>query len=210
MQQQRKRQKHQKHQKQLGAALMGSDSGHGALAAAGAASPDPDSSTVPLADDVGSQPRSTECNDRAAAPPPAAVAPAPPAGAPAATGADALEAVATAPSPAPRAGSRGRVVWGGVRGGRPVGAAAAYLHDDLILGYPRLASVLVAGGGPIAAEELGYAHSRGVPWTYVPCKARRPCANFPYGPVHRWMLKEMAGEEVRLLVQSQGRLSPAD
>ena len=82
------------------------------------------------------------------------------------TGAAAVEAAAPAPD-------RGSILWGGLRHGRPVGASAFYLHDDLLgLGRgkqkedggggggsggdapPRrlLTSVIAAGGGDIAVQ----------------------------------------------------------
>lgn len=83
---------------------------------------------------------------------------------------------------------RGALLYGGVRQGRPVGAAAFYLHDRLVKGCPRLLTgVLVAGGGGIALQELQYAHAQGVPWTYVACRCRhRPYGGSTYGPVHAW------------------------
>ncbi|PNW88290.1 hypothetical protein CHLRE_01g022800v5 [Chlamydomonas reinhardtii] len=118
------------------------------------------------------------------------------------TGAAAVEAAAPAPD-------RGSILWGGLRHGRPVGASAFYLHDDLLgLGRgkqkedggggggsggdapPRrlLTSVIAAGGGDIAVQELQYLHERGVPCTYVPCPSRFPPAHYtsPFGPVHDW------------------------
>lgn len=44
------------------------------------------------------------------------------------------------------------------------------------------------GGGGVAKEELQYADAIGLPWLYIPSRARNEAAyNSTFGPVHDWV-----------------------
>ncbi|GLC35640.1 hypothetical protein PLESTB_000000300 [Pleodorina starrii] len=93
-------------------------------------------------------------------------------------------------------GGRGAQLWGGIIGGQPVGPSRFLLHDELLGSDDgrrprRLTSVIAAGGGPIALQELQYAAGRGVPWTYVRCRGRYPPPGIcEFGPVDEWVREQ--------------------
>lgn len=52
--------------------------------------------------------------------------------------------------------------------------------------------MFVMGGGAVALEEMAYADTVGVPWVYIPSRARHTAAyGSVFGPVHDWVKTRM-------------------
>ncbi|MGZ3722086.1 MAG: hypothetical protein ACXVA9_04090 [Bdellovibrionales bacterium] len=100
---------------------------------------------------------------------------------------DFVQYVPTTYAPELDAARKKKVVWGGFVDGKPAGPTAVYLGPDFISGEkPRLKSVVLLGGGPIALEEAQYAHAHNVPVIYVRSEAKFPEINGKYGTVDEW------------------------
>lgn len=55
-------------------------------------------------------------------------------------------------------------------------------------GIRLLRNLFVMGGGGVAKDELQYADSIGLPWLYIPSRARNEAAyKSTFGPVHEWV-----------------------
>ncbi|KAK3240330.1 hypothetical protein CYMTET_49820 [Cymbomonas tetramitiformis] len=89
-------------------------------------------------------------------------------------------------------------LWGGLNGGEPVAATRVYLGPPII---DRLSSMIVAGGGRIALEEVQYATQMKVPIVYLRAEARHTGAYGTYGPVHDWV----EGQKNPDILQLSGR-----
>ncbi|KAG2487822.1 hypothetical protein HYH03_013539 [Edaphochlamys debaryana] len=87
---------------------------------------------------------------------------------------------------------QGGVLYGGTRDGVLVGGSRVYLAPELTdrdeHGRRLLTGVFAAGGGGVANQELQYVDRIGLPWVYVPSRARNEGAyGSTYGPVHSWV-----------------------
>jgi hypothetical protein len=83
----------------------------------------------------------------------------------------------------------GKIAWGGLVGGKPVGPTAEYLGADFTSGSNApLKQVIAVGGGPITRDELQLAAKSGVGVAYVRTRAKNVDANGPYGAVDAWAM----------------------
>lgn len=55
-----------------------------------------------------------------------------------------------------------------------------------------LKSVVVIGGGPIALEEVRYAHELKIPIKYIAAQTMFPEANSQFGSVHTWAIESLS------------------
>ncbi|GIL83789.1 hypothetical protein Vretimale_10465 [Volvox reticuliferus] len=90
-----------------------------------------------------------------------------------------------------------RTLYGGVYDGKLVGGSRIYLAEELVKpdsrGQRLLTGLIAAGGGRIAMQELLHADDVGLPWTYVPSRARHVHAyGSVYGPVHDWVTDRLS------------------
>jgi hypothetical protein len=86
--------------------------------------------------------------------------------------------------PSPQRAADGSVIYGGVseETGELLGGSRFYLGPDIVAsGF--LKTVIAAGGGGIAAQELQVANKLNLPWAYVPAEARLPACATSLGPV---------------------------